>query len=99
MAQTLASAGTSAQILTHDRFNRAPVVQTPRRGRLPKAIASFWKASYERSQATWAVRDTADRIAKLRGVIKGTEDYLSRARYDLANLTQTTLNRKGATNV
>lgn len=56
--------GTSAQILTHARFDRAPVVQHPRRGRFPKTIISFWKVSSARSRARYMAQQRQAEIEK-----------------------------------
>ncbi len=45
------SLGASAQIITHARFNRPPVMQHPRRGPLPKVIVRFWAAAAARRAA------------------------------------------------
>ena len=93
------SMGASAQILTLPTALNAPVQQSHTRGRHPKNIALLWKARDAHKKAKYEARDTASRIAELRGFIAKTEDYLSSARYDLAILTQTASNRKGAANV
>ena len=78
--------GTSAHILTHARFDRAPVVQQPRRGRFPKTVISFWKVSTDRSLATYRARQKQEEIEKVQLRIHDHEWIAKEYRRQLAEL-------------
>lgn len=92
MAQ-LPTAGATAQILTHARFDRAAVVQHPRRGRFPKTVISFWKVSTDRSFARYQARQKQEEIEKTKLRIHDHEWIANEYRRQLAVLKQA----KGAT--
>lgn len=88
MAQ-LPSVGTSAQILTHAQFDRPPVVQTPRRGRFPKTVISFWKVATARRFARYQARLKLEEIEKTKLRIADHDWIANQCRIQLAQLTQT----------
>lgn len=107
MAQSLVSMGASAQIITHPRFLNAPVVQTKKRGRHPKAVASIWAykikryiAEDERNHARTVEPALVLKIAELRGNIAGAESFLRNAQAQLLALAPSCRSaRSGAAHV
>lgn len=87
MAQ-LPSMGASAQILTHARFDRPPVVQQPRRGRFPKTVISFWKVSTDRSYVRHQAQLRQEEIEKTQLRIHDHEWIAKEYRRQLAELKQ-----------
>jgi hypothetical protein len=85
MAQS-PSVGTSAQILTHARFDRAPVVQHPRRGRLPNTVIKFWKISGDRRMARYMAQQRQEEIEKTQLRIHDHEWIAKEYRRQLAEL-------------
>lgn len=98
MAQSLSPAGTSAQILTHARFDRPPVAQHPRRGRFPKIVTVFWKAASKRRWAEYLVQQNNMKIESIRESINDHEFIAKVKRAELAGFLQG-LRVKGAANV
>lgn len=96
MAETL-PLGASARILTHARFERAPVVQTRTRGgRLPKAVTYLRQYRLEKDHAAWQERQKLKEINELRSTICATEAALNTLRYDMAATIARKSTYKGA---
>jgi hypothetical protein len=96
MAQSL-PLGASAQILTHARFARAPVVQTRTKGgRLPKAVTYLRQYRLENEYAAWQEREKLKEINELRNTICVTEAALNTLRYDMAATIARKSTYKGA---
>lgn len=85
-----------AQILTHARFARAPVVQTRTCGRLPKTVPSLWKYAIAKDHAAWQEREKSKEINELRGAISMAEGALNTLRYDMAAAVTRKSTYKGA---
>lgn len=93
---------TAAQIITHARFDRAPVVQTPRRGRLPNSVIKFWQAGGDiriarRKEQEWQEQVNL-RVKKLIELIGDHEEIALMYRGELAGL-RLACAPKGAVNV
>ena len=95
MAQSL-SMGATAQILTHARFDRVPVVQTRRRGRFPNSVINFWKAGGEIRFVRRLAHERQEEIAQYRAALAATVRAEHYMRHKIAQLSQQT---KGAANV
>jgi hypothetical protein len=96
MAETL-PLGASARILTHARFDRAPVVQTRTRGgRLPKTVASLRQYLNAKSYAAWQAKEKLKEVNELRKAIAQAEAIGHTLRYDLAAVCTRQSTFKGA---
>lgn len=84
--------GKTAQIITHARFDRPQVEQTPRWGRLPNSVIKFWKAGGDIRMMRYFAQERQQEIAaevlRASGAVKCFQKFLSQAQYELAALKQ-----------
>ena len=86
---------TTAQILTHEKFNRAPVIQTRIAGRLPKTVVNIYRCRRAKLIANEAEIRNANEaeirkrceITVIRNAIAACELATRNLRYDLAVAT------------
>lgn len=80
---------TTAQIITHERFNRPQVIQTrSKRGRLPKSVTNLWRYGFDKRVAAMEETSQQENINELRGGIAVAERVVASMRYELAGALQ-----------
>jgi len=78
----------TSQIVTHKNFDRPPVVQTSKRGRLPKSVPNLWRYGFDKKNA--ARRETAaqTRARELQQMLVEEERFVDHLRYQLTVAVQ-----------
>lgn len=79
---------TSAQIITHERFDRPRVIQTRKSGRLPKSVPNVWRYGFDKRMADWHANSQQTKIGELRAGLAAAEWDVASIRYELAAAVQ-----------
>lgn len=88
MAESLTPPGTSAQIIEHPRAKSERVIQTRKRGRLPRSVGNLRNRQLSRQIAIRRAKELAEQIAKYQANIAQAEDYARECRAYLIMLQQ-----------